>query len=39
VFGVIDYNRDPFSLEFGIGRGFTSVSEPLILKLILTRTF
>jgi MFS family permease len=39
VFGVIDYNRDPFSLEFGISRGFTSVSEPLILKLILTHTF
>ena len=27
------------SLEFGIGHGFTAVSEPLILKLILTRSF
>jgi hypothetical protein len=39
LYGVIDYSRDPFSLEFGIGHGFTAVSEPLILKLILTRSF
>ena len=39
LYGVIDYNRDPLSLEFGIGHGFTAVSEPLILKLILTRSF
>jgi len=39
LYGVIDYNRDAFSLEFGIGHGFTAVSEPLILKLILTRSF
>jgi hypothetical protein len=39
LYGVIDYNRDPFSLEFGVGHGFTAVSEPLILKLILTRSF
>lgn len=39
LYGVIDYNRDPLSIEFGIGHGFTAVSEPLILKLILTRTF
>jgi len=39
LYGVIDYNRGPFSLEFGIGHGFTAVSEPLIVKLILTRSF
>ncbi len=39
LYGVIDYNSDPFSLEFGIGHGFTAVSESLILKLILTRSF
>ena len=39
LYGVIDYSRDPFSLEFGIGHGFTAVSEPLILKLILTHSF
>lgn len=39
LYGVVDYNSDPFSLEFGIGHGFTAVSEPLILKLILTRSF
>jgi len=39
LFGVIDYNSDPLSLEFGIGHGFTAVSESLILKLIVTRSF
>jgi hypothetical protein len=39
LFGVIDYTQDPFSVEFGIGHGFTTTSEPLILKLMLTRTF
>ena len=39
LYGVIDYSRGPLSLEFGIGHGFTAVSEPLILKLILTRSF
>jgi hypothetical protein len=39
LYGVIDYTRGPFSIEFGIGHGFTAVSEPLILKLILTRSF
>ena len=39
LYGVIDYNRDPFSLEFGMGHGFTGLSEPLIFKLLLTRTF
>jgi len=39
LFGVIDYNADPFSDEFGVGHGFTTASEPLILKLMLVRTF
>ena len=39
LFGFIDYNSDPLSLEFGIGHGFTAVSESLILKLIVTRSF
>ena len=39
LFGVIDYTSDPLNLEFGIGHGFTAVSESLILKLILTRSF
>jgi hypothetical protein len=39
LYGVVDYTSDPFSIEFGIGHGFTAVSEPLILKLILTRSF
>ena len=39
LFGVIDYNSDPLNLEFGIGHGFTAVSESLILKLIVTRSF
>ena len=39
LFGVIDYNQDPFNVEFGVGHGFTTTSEALILKLMLTRTF
>jgi hypothetical protein len=39
LYGVVDYTQEPFSLEFGIGHGFTRVAEPLILKLILTRSF
>jgi|SRR6516162_909916 len=39
LFGVIDYTSDPLSLEFGIGHGFSAVSESLILKLIVTRSF
>ena len=39
LFGVIDYNADPFSVEFGVGHGFTTASEPSILKLMLVRTF
>jgi hypothetical protein len=39
LYGVIDYNSGPFNVEFGIGHGLTAISEPLILKLILTRSF
>jgi hypothetical protein len=33
------HTSDPLNLEFGIGDGFTAVSESLILKLIVTRSF
>jgi hypothetical protein len=39
LYGVVDFTREPYAVEFGIGHGFTAVSEPLILKLILTRGF
>jgi hypothetical protein len=39
VYGVVDLNRDPYAVEFGIGHGFTAVSEKLIIKLILSRSF
>ncbi len=39
LFGVIDYNRDPLRLEVGLDHGIAAVSKPLILKLILTRSF
>lgn len=39
LFGVIDYTSDPLNFEFGLGHDFTAVSESLILKLIVTRSF
>jgi hypothetical protein len=39
LFAVIDYKGDPVAVEFGIGRGFTAASDPLVLKLILSRDF
>jgi hypothetical protein len=39
LFAVIDYRGEPLSVEFGIGHGFTSASDPLILKLILSHGF
>ena len=39
IFGVVDFNYDELSVEFGIGHGLTEVSEPLILKLLVTRSF
>jgi hypothetical protein len=39
LFAVIDYRGEAVSVEFGIGHGFTAASDPLILKLILSRNF
>jgi hypothetical protein len=39
LFAVVDYGGEPVNVEFGIGHGFTAASDPLILKLILTRNF
>jgi hypothetical protein len=39
LFAVVDYKSDPLSIEFGIGHGFTAASDPLVLKLILSRDF
>ena len=39
LYGVVDFTQEPYAVQFGIGHGFTAVSEPLILKLILTRSF
>jgi hypothetical protein len=39
LYGVVDFSSGPYSAEFGIGHGFTPVSEALILKLILSRSF
>jgi hypothetical protein len=38
-FAVVDYSGAPADIEFGVGHGFTGVSDPLILKLIVTKTF
>jgi hypothetical protein len=39
VFAVVDFAGEPADIEFGVGHGFTGVSDPLILKLILTKKF
>jgi hypothetical protein len=36
---VADYSGAPIEIEFGVGHGFTGVSDPLILKLILSKRF
>jgi hypothetical protein len=38
-FLVIDYKGDPNSVEFGVGHGFTSASDSLVLKMILSHSF
>jgi hypothetical protein len=38
-FAVVDCAGEPVDVEFGVGHGFTGVSDPLILKLIVTKTF
>jgi hypothetical protein len=39
LFAVADYSGEPVDVEFGIGHGFTPASDPLILKLMLTKSF
>jgi hypothetical protein len=39
VFAVVDYSGEPIDVEFGIGHGFTIASDPLVLKLMLTKSF
>ncbi len=39
LFAVIDYTGEPTSVEFGIGRGLTSASDRLIMKLMLQWAF
>ncbi len=43
LFAVVDYNgqtlHQPLDVEFGIGHGFTTASDNLVLKLLLTHTF
>ena len=39
LFAVVDYKSALLSVEFGIGHGFTAASDPLVLKLILSRNF
>ena len=39
LFAVVDYRSDQVSVEFGIGHGFTAASDPLVLKMILSRNF
>jgi len=37
LFGVLDYNGKPWSVEGGVGLGLTSATDHLVLKLILSR--
>jgi hypothetical protein len=37
LFGVVDYNGKPWSIEGGIGFGLTSSTDHIVLKLILSR--
>jgi hypothetical protein len=39
LFGVIDYNGKPWTIEFGTGFGLTEATDHLALKLILSRDF
>ena len=38
-YAVVDWAFEPYDIEFGIGHGFTSASDPLIMKLLITRSF
>jgi hypothetical protein len=37
LFAVIDYDKDPNHIEFGVGHGFTHGSDLLVIKLMITR--
>jgi len=39
VFAVVDYKGEINSVEFGVGHGFTSGAQGLVLKLMLTHNF
>ena len=39
LFAVTDVSRKSFSVEFGVGYGFTDASDRLVLKTILARSF
>lgn len=39
LFAVVDYNGDRNGVEFGIGHGFTSASDDLVIKLMLIHNF
>jgi hypothetical protein len=39
LFAVTDVSRGTFSVEFGVGYGFTDASDRLVLKTILARSF
>lgn len=39
LFAVTDIARGSFSMEFGVGYGFTDASDRLVLKTILARSF
>jgi hypothetical protein len=36
---VVDYDRDPYDIEFGIGHGFTAASDKVILKMMVKHDF
>jgi hypothetical protein len=36
---VVDYKSDPVSVESGIGHGFTTASDALVLEVILSCDF
>jgi hypothetical protein len=37
LFGVLDYNGKPWTVEGGVGLGLTSATDRVVLKLILSR--
>jgi hypothetical protein len=37
LFGVIDYEGDPFNVEAGLGFGLTAASDRLVSKVMISR--